>query len=515
MSGNYGGDAGNHADAQLYLQEQIQTISLEAENLRTLFLQLDKKVATETGFRERLEADFENRMKSVDWQCYSQELAEACDELQQWRDGIEAERTFFKQSLKKDLEQELEVSEKFDSLRKAVADESNRSAEAVRQLEQQYQDVNQKMLVEAESRGTWNQRVHDILEAEGDERNRILACFSTQRQEIQSLADKLSESALEMEAIKKAFLKMEALNGDINLIPKTALNLEADGKELNGLKEYWQQTYDVLTAEVAKLSGQVKEAPPLLLELTLQLQALQQAMTGETNERHIAIENLGQKVELVTTVFNVEAKQGSMQNVEEMSSQTSQQHEHQLRLIFDQLDALANTQLSGIREQLANTTQQLSMEQAERKTDSEMVWSSMQSLHGHLVQFISQPPAASPPPTGYGMPSSQSRMPRSRSPSPRFPPADSQGQPGRPRPLLPMQLATGPAPVMSSGSQLMNRSLPSQDVTLGHPSIGSPQSYTANVGNGRTPITGPQLSWTQPDMTAGQNISFARHLLKG
>jgi len=495
------------------VREQLATISFEVENIRSLFLQLDSKVSAESNLRQTLEADFEDRMRSVDWQCYSQELAAACEELQQWRDGIEADRSAFKASLKQELQQEL--SERgdpmVDSLRKAVAEESREREEAVKRLEQQCSDVTRTMSVEIDSRSTFTQGLREILEAEGDERSRIVTCFNTQRLEVQTLTDDVSTCSKEIQELKVAVGRS---------IPTTALNLETGEVDVKALQEHWQKAHDALENEITSfkeikekghdalakevniLSGQVKEVPTLLLELTTQLHALRHGLTSETNERNIAIDNLARKLELVSTVFNVDSRPNKEDNAE-MSSQSAQHFEQQLRLIFDQLDSMANTQLSAVREQVANCSQQLALEQAERKSDSEMVWSSMQSLHGHLVQFISQPPA-----TTYVMPESNrslGRMPRSRSPSPRIPPAVQEEPVNsgvRPRPQV--QLPSAQLPLGSS--QLLTRTLPDHSVTLS-------QGYAVT---GRTQLAGgAPLSWNTVPTPQEQNISFARHVLKG
>jgi len=436
----------------------------------------------------------------VDWSCYSEELAAACEELQTWRDSIESDRSLFKTSMKEEIE--LDILEQVDLVRAALSAEEKARTEADTRLEQRCEEVNHTMSVEIESRSTWTAGLREILEAEGDERNRIVAAFNAQRQEVQGFAK-------DVIGIKKALYEGGASIPNLDL----TMPAQEDTKEL---QEKWEATHEALSKEVAKLSGQVKEAPPLLLELTIQLQALQQGLSTEQGERNIAVDNLARKLELVSTVFNVDSRQGQVENAGQMSSQSAEQHEHQLRMIFDQLDSLANTQLSSLREQLSSCSQQLAFEQAERKSDSEMVWSSMQSLHGHLVQFISQPPATAPP--AFSMiPESQKsigRMPRSRSPSPRMPIHGDEQAAARPRVQLPATQQTlasnnvGPHSVLS-------RSLPTHDVIFG-PGASQSLSYgcPSNIVPARAPgAVSTQLSWTPQDLTSGQNISFARHLL--
>lgn len=295
-----------------------------------------------------------------------------------------------------------------------------------------------------------------------------------------------------------------------NVSELTSLAKMEQSDEQTKMLQESQEALDTLKKEVGRLSGQVNDAPQVLLELAVQLQTVQQDLATETSERNIAIDNMARKLELASSVFNTESKLELRDN-DEMSIQRSEQ---QLSLIRAELDSLANTQLSAIREQIANCNKQFSLEQAERKSDSEMVWSSMQSLHGHLVQFISQPPVPQAPQgtPAYAMPESQrslggSRMPRSRSPSPRMPPTPltaQEMQAARPRTqlLTAMPPATTQLPANIGNAGLVRNSYP------------APGSGPATPGSGR-PMQ--QVSWTQPapqEMTPGQNISFARHLLK-
>jgi chromosome segregation ATPase len=459
-------------------------------------MQIDSKVDSETALRKSLQADFESRMKCVDWQCYSEELGAACEELQEWRDKIEADRTFFKSSLSKEIEGSL--SDRIDDVRRLVAEESKVKDEIVKRLETQCQEVSHNLNVEMASRSSYSKSINEILEVQGDERNRLVACFNTERAEVQALNDKIVTFAREVQDIKNS---VAAGNVSLVSIPKTEANLQQSEEP----QDRSNASQEALAQEVNKLKDQVKQTPPLLLELTMQLHQLQQGLSGEKDERNIALENLSRKLDLVGTVYNLDSAQGKAEN----GGQGSQRHDEQLRLIFDKLDSLANDQLSVLREQVANCSKQLSMEQAERKSDSEMVWSSMQNLHGHLVQFISQPP-----PTAMTiMPESQrslggNRMPRSRSPSPRFP-----GQmpehllASRPRvPVrLPDALKEDTSPQLTSPRQEKQRSSPA-DPNEEQESA----SYQASTAPGKEiPV---QLPWTSQD--AAQNISLARQLLQ-
>jgi len=522
----------------------LATVSHEVENMRNMVLNLDGKVSAEVDSRIALRGDFEDRMRRVDWENYTQELAAACAELQVWRDTIEADRSDFRNSLKDELQDTL--SQRVEIVRRAVdtevLDRQTTSAEIECRL---IKNVSELMMAEnedrnrfmeqqkAETEGRLIQHLRELLEAEGDERKRVF-----------SVLQKLDERVSKHDKLIAAGNGNQGTKTDNNQSAKTEEKLE-DARELSCssipqddiqmLQDRWQaaqeenkSNVDALAEEVNKLctqvsnmSAQVEEAPQVLLELTIQLQSLQQGLATETNERNIAIDSVATKLELFSAVFNVDSKQGRAEHGEQQQSEI----EKQLRLIFDQLDNLATTQLNSMREQVANCTQQLSMEVAERKSDSEQVWSSMQSLHGHLVQFISQPP-----PTAqlnqYMMPESQrsiGRMPRSRSPSPRMPVTlpqqiqDAQEyQPSRARPLIHLQAGSQ----FASSSQAGQQSVGSGQL---QPMRGSNvQAYVPAAGSSRAAPQAPanvtQLAWTQQpgqEMTPGQNMSFARHLLKG
>merc|ERR1711924_128020 len=185
------------------------------------------------------------------------------------------------------------------------------------------------------SRSSYSKSINEILEAQGDERNRLVACFNTDRAEVKALSDKIVSFAKEVQDIKNS---VAAGNVSLVSIPKTEANLQQSEEP----QDRSNASQEALAQEVNKLKDQVKQTPPLLLELTMQLHQLQQGLSGEKDERNIALENLSRKLDLVGTVYNLDSAQGKAEN----GGQGSQRHDEQLRLIFDKLDSLANDQLS-------------------------------------------------------------------------------------------------------------------------------------------------------------------------
>lgn len=75
-------------------------------------------VATQSTQIQRVEESLEERMRSIDWSCYTQELNKACEEIKEWRESIEGERSSFISVLKQEMEDM--VFERFRNLHATV-----------------------------------------------------------------------------------------------------------------------------------------------------------------------------------------------------------------------------------------------------------------------------------------------------------------------------------------------------------------------------------------------------------
>lgn len=357
------------------VQRHGQTFSDELKIIQLKCEEIDLRTRAEENRRQVWEQCLEDRMRAADWNTYTEELAAASQEIKAWRLNIEDERENFVSRLKLELQDTLlqhidqRIEQKCDMMN-VVANGAIESAASDARLHGTGEDF--KRL---------EQRLNQVSTALHDEIEGLNAIWQN---EIKSISTKLAERNADGKASDAEGGTAPTVEWTLQQLSMRILELRQDAKAY------------AMAEDVNKLVEQVKESHPLLFDMGLRLTELENELEAERETRNAATEDLARRRDLVATVFNSGTSDKSEKSEKtipvsaaEDAMDLNERHERHLKLVLEQVENMAKSQLSAIREQLEQ-------EQVARKGDVQLLWSNLNTMkHSRQVPSLSAVPPVS------------------------------------------------------------------------------------------------------------------------
>jgi len=353
------------------VQRQVQTIPDELKIIQLKCEELDLRTRAEERRRQVWEECLEDRMRGADWNTYTQELAAASQEIQAWRLNIEDERANFVTLLKSELQDTLlqHIDQKFDQKYEIMNVLPDRVVELTSAFDTQPLELRPQDAGEEIKR--LNQRLDQISTALHDEIEGLNAILHN---EIKALSTKVAECNVDGKGSDA-----EASEKQGNADPTVEWTLQQLSMRILELRQD-AEAY-AMAEDVNKLGEQVKESHPLLFDMGVRLTEIENELEAERETRTAATEDLSRRIDLVGTVFNAGKVEKALKSEKPVVNNTgsddilvpTETHERHLKLVLEQVDNMAKSQLSAIQEQLEQ-------EQAARKGDVELIWSNLNTM---------------------------------------------------------------------------------------------------------------------------------------